>query len=277
MENVSAMLNNPLLLFFSMLVALTVMEELGVSLAARSGVSKDSEHHEQIVRARDTLSLLLSLLLGFTLAMALPRYDLRKELVIEEADSIGTTALRAEMLPATQRNAMQPLLSQYVDARMGFATAKLNDGRLEEFQEQSKRLQNQMWQQATAAAQVSPTPITSMFIQSLNEMIDLSEKRLASVENRIPITVWIMLVLIGLLTGLTDGASARKRLRPAMVMAPLMIAIVMGLIADLDSPRTGFIRTDVRSLERIQRDLKKRLDTSAHPTTEPADDAKAEQ
>jgi hypothetical protein len=34
-----------------------------------------------------------------------------------------------------------------------------------------------------------------------------------------------------------------------------MIAVVIGLIADLDSPRNGFIRTDLKSPQRVELDL----------------------
>jgi hypothetical protein len=198
----------------------------------------------------------LSLLLGFTLAMALPRYDTRRQLVIDEANAIGTTALRSEMLPEPQRSAMSVLIVQYIDQRLGFATASERSRHVDEFQNESERLQKQMWSQAVAVAQTNPNPITATFIQSLNDMIDVSEKRLAALENHIPYSVWVMLVLIAMLTSLANGATARKRFRAATILTPLMIAIVMGLIADLDSPRAGFIQTDVRSLVRIEQDLK---------------------
>jgi hypothetical protein len=41
---------------------------------------------------------LLGLLLGFTFAMAVTRYDARKQLVLDEANAIGTTWLRAALL-----------------------------------------------------------------------------------------------------------------------------------------------------------------------------------
>jgi hypothetical protein len=42
-----------------------------------------------------------------------------------------------------------------------------------------------------------------------------------------------------------------------------MIAIVMGLIADLDNPRRGFLRVHLRSLDRLAQDLAK--DAPASP------------
>ncbi len=88
-------------------------------------------------------------------------------------------------------------------------------------------------------------------------MIDLSEKRLTALENRIPHTIWLMLLLIASLTCFTFGYGQRRRFWLVAIVTPLMITIVMGLIADLDSPRSGFLRVDVRSLERLEQDLPK--------------------
>jgi hypothetical protein len=93
-------------------------------------------------------------------------------------------------------------------------------------------------------------------VQALNDAIDLSEKRLAALETRIPAAIWCMLALIALLTCLLVGYSMRRRFLLVMLVSPLMIAIVMGLIADLDSPRTGLIRVSQQSMERLQMDLK---------------------
>jgi hypothetical protein len=110
-----------------------------------------------------------------------------------------------------------------------------------------------MWQQSVEVARQSPTPITSLFIQALNESIDLSENRM--VENRVPPAIWVMLTLISLLPCLTVGLSGRRRFWFVMVLSPL-IAIVMALIADLNSPRTGFIQIGKQIMERVQQDLK---------------------
>lgn len=114
-----------------------------------------------------------------------------------------------------------------------------------------------LWQKAEEFARQSPTPTTALFVASLNDAIDLSEKRLTALENRVPLTIWLMLLLIACLTCLTSGYGQRRRFWLTTVISPLMIAIVMGLIADLDSPRSGFLRVDLRSLDRLAQDLAK--------------------
>jgi len=99
-------------------------------------------------------------------------------------------------------------------------------------------------------------------------MIDLSEKRLTALENRIPHTIWLMLLLIASLTCFTFGYGQRRRFWLVAIVTPLMITIVMGLIADLDSPRSGFLRVDQRSLERLEQEQDLHKDTPIVPTAQ---------
>jgi len=96
-------LDHPLILSLALFLLLMVIVEAGFRLAVLTSVHMDEERGEQIAASRDGLGILLSLLLGFTLAMALPRFDLRKQLVVDEANAIGTTSLRAGILPEAQR------------------------------------------------------------------------------------------------------------------------------------------------------------------------------
>ena len=95
-----------------------------------------------------------------------------------------------------------------------------------------------------------------MFAQSLGSLADLSEERLAAYERRIPGTIWFVLALISVLTCFVVGYSMRSRLFLAMFVLPLTVAIVLSLVSELDSPRTGFIRVEQQSMQRLQLDLK---------------------
>ena len=93
------LLNEPSALFFVVFAILLVVAHIGYRVAQLRSAEASEERHTQIVSARDGTGLLLSLLMGFTLAMALPNYELRKRLVIDEANAIATTNLRAQILP----------------------------------------------------------------------------------------------------------------------------------------------------------------------------------
>ena len=90
----------------------------------------DEQPHSQIESARDGLNLLLSLLIGFTLPMAQPHYDHRKELVIDEANAIATVHLRAEMLPEPFRGKILGELREYLNSRTDFAKEDIDEAAL---------------------------------------------------------------------------------------------------------------------------------------------------
>ena len=248
----TSLIDYPVALFAVLFVTLVSVVEIGRRLALRTSVNGDKDLHEQIVAVRDGLSVLLSLLLAFSLAMVLTRFDLRKQLIVDEANAIGTTRLRAQMLAEPARGKILNLLRRYLDARIEFTEAGLHEEKLQVSFTQAKQLQDDLWQQAVAVAQQNPTPITSIFVQSLNESIDLSERRLAALENRIPGVLWIVLIFISMFTCLLVGYSMRRRALLVMLLWPLMISIVLALNADLDSPRAGLIQIGQQSIERLR-------------------------
>jgi len=65
---------------------------------------------------------LLAFLLAFTFGIGASRFEMRRQILIDEANAIGTTYLRAAMLPTPQREDARRLLKEYVDVRIGGAT-----------------------------------------------------------------------------------------------------------------------------------------------------------
>src|SRR5690606_28962629 len=117
---------------------------------------------------------LLALLLAFTFSLAASRFEARRQAVLEEANAIGTTYLRTRLLPEPERQELARLLREYVDVRLSAVQA----GQTAEAIKHSEELHEQLWQQAAAAAQKSSGSImTGLFVQSLNEVIDLHAKR----------------------------------------------------------------------------------------------------
>jgi len=199
--------DHPVPLFFVLLFALSVFVEIGHRTGMHMSVDTDTLRHEQLVAARDPIGLLL----GFTLAMVIARFDQRKQLLVDEATSISTAALRARTLPEPVNTKVLGLLGEYVDGRARFSAARLEGQDLKQSIVTVKHLQDQMREQALLVAKTAPTAITSLFIQSLNETFDLSEKRLATLEDCVPVPIWVMLTLISVLACLTAGMTVRRR------------------------------------------------------------------
>ena len=250
------LLDNPWLVFVTVCFALITSATVGHRLAFATHINEDSHHHEHITGLREGLFILLSLLLGFTVAMVLPRFDERTQLVVDEANAIGTTMLRAETLPEPHRSRTTELLREYVMVRRDFARQTLlNRPALDRETQRTKDLQRQLWQEMLAAIQQNPTVVVTTYLQALNAMIDLAEKRLAAFENRVPSTVWLIIFLVAVFQSFTIGFSLKRRFWFSLVMTPMVVAIVMALVVDLDSPHTGLIGIRQNSMERLIHDV----------------------
>ena len=117
-------------------------------------------------------------------------------------------------------------------------------------------------------AKEQPVPTVMAFITSTNEMIDLDAKRLAAIEDQVPETIWALLTFVSILavviTGYVSGLGARRH--PfALVAIPVVLAVVVGILLDLDRPRRGLIQVSQDSLLRLQRDLAAGAASSSSP------------
>jgi hypothetical protein len=246
------LLDTPWLVFLTVAIALFTFAALGSRLASATGVNEDSHHHEHITGLREGLFILLGLLLGFTVAMILPQFDWRRQLVVAEANAIGTTMLTAEMLPEPQRSRTLELLREYVAVRRGFAKQTLLDRpALNRETERTKALQRQLWQQVFAAGQENRTAVAETYLKSLTAMTEVAETRLGGFENRVPMTVWLIILLVAIFQSFAAGFSLKRRFWFSLVMTPLVVAAVMALLADLDSPHTGGIGINQNSMDRL--------------------------
>jgi hypothetical protein len=188
---------------------------------------------------------LLALMIGFTFAMALSRFDARREGVLNEANAIDTTALRARLLPAPHNTESLKLLREYVQLRLDLTQRLPSPQELAAVVARSNAIQEALWQQVKAAAAKDSAMVpTGLFIQTLNEMIDNQEKRLTAIRNRVPNIVLLALygvaVVASAFTGYAGGLESGRSRMPVYVMGVLVAAVIL-LIQDLDRPNAGFV------------------------------------
>ena len=93
------------------------------------------------------------------------------------------------------------------------------------------------------------------FIQALNDTIDMSEKQLAALENRLPRSIWVMILFLAAMAAFASGLALQKRLLLNLILLPLMVSLIVSLIADLDTPGRGLIRIGLESMHRLQTHL----------------------
>jgi hypothetical protein len=246
------LLNEPWLLGLVIAISLAVAIELGRRTADYAHIHEDPNRKDQMLGIRDGLFVLVSLLLGFTLALAVPRYAERRTRLVEEAISIWTTYLRSSILPQPYRKNAHDLLRDYINARLDIDNAGLGAARFKEATDRSKHIQTQLWTDAVAVAETDRTALAASYVNSLNETIDLDEKRMAAMENRIPVSIWFLILSVSVIAMFSRGLTLKGRFWLTFVLGPITIAIVVALVADLDTPSAGLLRLDNRAMQRLK-------------------------
>lgn len=200
-----------------------------------------------------SLLALMAFLLAISMGMADARFDARRGLVLAEANAIGTTYLRAGYLPEPASSRSRELMREYVPLRI------VSDDRSEVGAKivRSTEIQAELWSIAEDLARSTPdSDVLSLYIDSLNETIDLHESRvIAGIYARVPATVLALLVIGAALTlgmvGYSAGLTRRRSLLTAVVLI-IVLGAVITLIVDLDRPRDGLLTVSQQPLVDLQ-------------------------
>ena len=235
---------------------LLIVAEVGYRMGFRIPRKDDPAFQSEISGYQAAVLGLLALLLGFTFSMALNHYDLRRSLVIQEANAIETTFLRTSFLPPESRETSRHLLRDYLDLRIGYDTNAMDQAPI---LQRTASIQGDLWKQAEMAALRAPTPITASYITALNEMLDAASTRIAASRVRIPGALWLILTTVSVFGIWAAGFSAgvnRKRALFLTVGLPILITLVLQLITDISTPKGGLIRTDYSSMIDLRASMK---------------------
>ncbi len=243
----------PLWALFALVMVFSILSieaghRLGKLRSKRGNVEAEGKHSEGMVQA--TLAL-LAFLLAFTFGVASERFNERRNLVIQEANAIGTTYLRADFLPGQAKKEVQDLLRAYVNLRIT-RVESMED--LKERVKKAGQIQNDLWKQAVLNGKADlNSDIGALFVTSLNEMIDIQSSRLTvNVYSRVPDSVWgslFLMMFLGLASiGYQTGLSGSRSWTTILILV-LSFAIVISMIADLDRPREGFLKANLKPFQ----------------------------
>jgi hypothetical protein len=232
---------------------LMLAHEVGFRVARRAaGGAAEGERSETNALQGGMLAL-LGLLLAFTFAIASQRFDTRKQLVLDEANAIGTAYLRATAVPGGEEVA--DLLRRYADVRLEGVAAFRDPAAFQRAVAESERLHAAMWSRAAALARANPDPLRTLLLSALNEVIDLHEKRLTAIRNRVPPVILVLLIVSAVLAmasvGHAAGVLGGRSLSTAVVFAALVMLVIM-VVVDLDQPQRGLITVSQQSLETLR-------------------------
>ena len=219
------------------------------------GVRAKPEGIGSVPTLEGSILALLALMIGFTFALALSRFEARRDGVLNEANAIGTTALRARLLPAPHNQECLKLLREYVQVRLEVTQKIPSPLELKEALARSNAIQEALWLQAKeVAAKNNGMVPTGLFIQSLNEMIDDHEKRMIALISGVPNIVLVVLYLSAIVaaafSGYAAGVEAQRSRGPMYIAMGLFIAVIL-MIQDLDRPAAGFITASQQPMQDV--------------------------
>jgi hypothetical protein len=170
---------------------------------------------------------LFGLLLGFAFAGATSRLDARRQLIVQEANAIGTAYLRLDLLPPSDQPELRRLFRNYLEARFRAYERGADQEMVDRFIAQAAQLQQQIWAQAVAAGHVDQTQNTTrVALPAINEMIDVTTARSVAARTRLPGPVLALLFVVALFSALTAGYAMAKRKRRSVLHDLLYAAAV---------------------------------------------------
>jgi hypothetical protein len=240
------------LLLFGLRHAATLMGRyLRRAHMRRFGDDGEARGQEEIILS--AVLGLLALLLGFTFSLAVDRFEMRRALVVEEANAIGTAYLRAQLLEQPHRGRMSGLLLRYTDNRL--ALAKAGPERAPPLLQTNNALIHDIWSAAKASfPSIKDYDFSSAYIDSVNALIEIGSSRKQARLVRVPPEVFLVLLVYMVTTAAVLGYVLKgPRSHLVAVFLLVLLTLSLMLIVDVDRPASGGVREGQGAMEDLRR------------------------
>lgn len=204
---------------------------------------------------------LLALLLGFTFAMAASRHSERGEKAADECNAIGTAQLRSDFLPEAAAAESRSLWLTYAQGRLA-RTMTDDSASLGSIVADDDAVRTRIWNAAVKAAREEPLNAPrALYVGSVTEAFDASDRLDSALRRHVPEPVIMLLLLTGGVAACALGygcGMADYRFSVSQISQFLIIALVIGIIVDLDHPVRGFIALDRSPLKLLIDSIQRR-------------------
>jgi hypothetical protein len=191
---------------------------------------------------------LMAFLLGFCISIVIGQHNGRKSMVVTEANAIGTAYLRADFLDQADREATRGLLREYVEIRLAAAS---DAAQYEAAVVRSEEIHNELWSIVKDVTQSDESAVMALFVDSINEVIDVHSLRLAAVQLRLPrqlgIVLYVATLVSFLLVGISSSANGKRDIFTILLFALAFVTVFM-IIVDLDRAQEGLLTVSQTAL-----------------------------
>ena len=246
---------SPWSLFFLIAVSLLLAFEASIRLGKKIQQRWPDKSEVGVGTEVNAALTILALLLAFIINFSINIFNERRQLVVSEANAIGTAYLRAGYLSEPYKAKSRQLLRDYLEYRLQV----IDPTNAEVAITRSEMLQGRLWILAEDLAKNADSPSAALYILSLNEVFDLNVARLnAEVEFRVPaIMIYGMFgvsILTMVLIGINDGYHERYN-RIALIVLVIILSVVFLLLIGLDRSNAGLLQVPLKPLIDLQQKL----------------------
>ncbi len=241
-------------------IAMLLVMRIGLSRGARR-LARHPDEKLGTSTVETGIFGLLGLLVAFAFYGATGRFDWHRQLNIEEANAIGTAYLRIDLLREESRPALQNHFRDYVGARVTFYRTLEDPTAHDGASRRTADLQKRIWQEAVEACRIDCDPGTrNLVFSSFNAMFDMASTQTMATWMHPPLIMYVLLYVVALISALLTGysmASVQPRSWLYLLALPVILAVTVYVILDVEYPRRGSIRLDRfdQTLEQMRREM----------------------
>ncbi len=235
------------------------LQEVGRRIGARRLAADPDGARAGLGAVEGAVFGLMGLMVAFTFSGAAARFEVRRHLIVEEANAIGTAYLRLDLLPAETQPRLRELFRRYLDTRLEVYRRLPDETAAREALARSTELQGAIWKEALEAGRSAPQA-TMLLVPALNAMFDIVTMRTVALQTHPPEIIYGMLGLLALACSLLAGyamAGTRKRSAVHGLGFPLILMLTVYVILDLEFPRAGLIRID--AVDQVLTDVRRSM------------------
>jgi hypothetical protein len=257
-------------------LAIVIFAVIGAATAAGYVLGRYLREHEAKLREpfgvlQAALLGVVGLILAFGLSLAVGRYEDRRAATVTEANAIGTTYLRAQLIAEPARAPSLELLRRYTDQAIAVSHEVPGSSGMRRTTAAEEALQRRLWRLAGQAMSSAPTDSAPrLYVDSMNTAFDAQNSRLSALTNRVPgavlaLEVFGAAVALGLLA---LHISILGRGLVAMLAAAALVTLLLLVTFDLDRPTRGLIKVPSTPLVSVRASMALPPAAAAPPKTE---------
>lgn len=252
---------SPLLFSVLLFVGMLILLETGRRLGVRRRPRESEGERSNLGTVEGAVFALFGLLMAFTFSGAASRFNEKRMLIAEEANTIGTAYLRLHLVPEAEPK-LQQLFRRYVESRLETYRRMPNMKAASLEMANSKAIQEEIWAESVMATRVptSHPAAAWLLLPALNSMIDITTTRSMMLQVHPPRIIYALLFALGLICSLLAGyrmASGHYRSWLHILGFTVITVTIVYVILDVEYPRAGLIR--LQSADQVLVDVRESM------------------